>query len=82
MIVAMLTTFDNPHDPFTEFKAWHSFDVAHGYHTTELFARLDFNSEELSDADRNKANTALVDEMVRENVTGMFRKVTKEVPDP
>ena len=82
MIVAKVTTFDNPHSPFDEFKAWLSFDVAHGYNTVDLIGRLTANSGELSEWDENEANTWLVDEIVFENVTGMYTKVTQEVPDP
>lgn len=82
MIKAMLTTFDNPHSPFDEFKAWYAFDNRHGYNSIGLLARVTVSSEELSSADENLANTRAIDEIVKENVNGMFRKVTKEFPDP
>ncbi len=82
MIVAMLTTIDNPHDPFDNFKAWYGFDVAAGYHTVSYLERISFSSEELSDWDQNLANTQAVDEIVKENINGMYKKVTREVPDP
>lgn len=81
MIVARLTTIDNPHSPFDDYPAWYAFDVHKGYRTIELLARLSTSSEELSDSDRNLMNTRVIDEIVAENVTGMFKKVTKEIPD-
>lgn len=78
MIKAMLTTVDNPHDPFTEWDAWYSFDTRMGYHTTSFLARVVITSEDLSESDENLAITNGIDEIVRENVIGIYRKVTKE----
>lgn len=82
MIEARLTTIDNPHSPFDDFKAWFAFDVASGYHTVSYLERITFTSEELSDYDQNLANTQAIDEIVKENINGMYMKVTREVPDP
>lgn len=82
MIEARLTTVDNPHDPFENFTAWLSWDVAAGYRSTELLGRIAFHSEELSDYDQNLANTQAIDEIVSINASGMHKKVTREVPDP
>ena len=81
MIVAALTTNDNPYDPFEDFPSWYAFDVRHGYRTTEFVGRLTFTSDELSDTDQNEENTRVIDEIVKENISGIYRKVTKEYPD-
>ena len=49
----MVTTVDNPYNPFTEFYEWLSFDIEKGYNTCGLLARLCFTSDELSDADQD-----------------------------
>lgn len=49
---SLLTTKDNPFNPFTEFKDWYTFDVSKGYHTVNLLARIAKSSDELSDADQ------------------------------
>lgn len=82
MIEARLTTVDNPHSPFDDFKAWYAFDTQSGYHTVSFLERITNSSEELSVTDQNLANTQAIDEIVKENVNGMYRKVTREVPDP
>ena len=38
----MVTTVDNPYNPFTEFYEWLSFDIEKGYNTCGLLARLCF----------------------------------------
>lgn len=75
MTVHMLTTVDNPYDPFTQFEEWYVFDESSGYHTTGYLARIAFSSNELSDADQSLAIESAIDEAMKENVTGMYRKV-------
>ena len=75
---AMLTTVDNPHDPFTEFGAWYAYDVSSGYNTSEFLGRIIQTSYEISDADQDVAVENAIDEIVKENVLGIYRKVTKE----
>lgn len=81
MKLTMLTTVDNPFSPFDQYPEWFAFDYAHGYNTSSLLARIAVVSEELSEADQQDAIVAAIDEIVAENVTGMFRKVTKEVEE-
>jgi hypothetical protein len=71
----MLTTVDNPFDPFTDWDAWYAFDEAHGYHSTAFLARVIKTSDELSDADQSAAIEDAIDEIVNENVSGLYRKV-------
>jgi len=76
---SMLTTVDNPFDPFTQFKPWFSFDIASGYHTLALLARIINTSNEMSEADQLAANELAIDEILMENVSGMHRRVMREV---
>jgi hypothetical protein len=73
----MLTTFDNPFDPFTEWDEWYMWDLNSGYHTPGLLARITHSSEEISDADQFDAIQNAIDEIVRENVSGMHRKIKR-----
>lgn len=72
----MLTTVDNPFDPFTQFDEWLAFDRRSGYNTLEFLARVVITSSELSEADQLQAIEDGIDEIVRENVNGMYRKVS------
>ena len=78
---SMLTTVDNPFSPFDDYDAWFAFDTALGYGTASFLGRIAFVSDELSEADQALAVDQAIDEIVMENVTGMFRKVTKEFPE-
>ena len=73
----MLTTSDNPYNPFTHFPEWNEWDTSHGYHTNALLARVAFTSDELSDADQELSIIQAMDEIIKENVTGPYIKVTR-----
>ena len=80
MLRSRLTTVDNPHDPFDEYPAWFAYDTMSGYNTTSFLARILKDSDQLSDADEELANEQAIDEIVKENVLGIYRKITKEIP--
>lgn len=50
----MLTTVDNPYDPFTQFDEWFEFDESNGYCSCGLLARLALTSSSLSDEENLK----------------------------
>lgn len=73
----MLTTVDNPFNPFTHFDQWYAYDEQLGYHTTSFLARIAKTSDELSEADQHVAIENAIDEIVKENVLGLYRKVSE-----
>lgn len=76
----MLTTIDNPWNPWTHFDSWYTWDAQAGYHTTEFMARIVRTSPALSDADQDKALEDAIEEIIRENVLGLYKRV--EEPEP
>lgn len=74
----MLTTVDNPFNPFNEFDAWRSYDESRGYHTIALLARIITFSNDLSEADQSVAIENAIEEIVFENVSGMHTKITAD----
>ena len=79
---SMLTTVDNPFNPFTQFDEWYAYDENAGYHTSAFLARIVHNSEELSEPDQSVAIEAAIDEVVEINSLGLYRKVTSDGPPP
>lgn len=71
----MLTTVDNPFDPFTEFDEWLAFDEAFGYYSNSLLARVMVSSESLSVSEQEEDYERAIDEIVRENLSGKHKKV-------
>lgn len=79
MIETMLTTEDNPFDPFTQWREWYAYDAQLGHHTPALLARVAVLSNDLSEADQSLAIDEAIEEIVRENVSGVHVAVTREV---
>jgi hypothetical protein len=73
----MLTTVDNPFDPFTQFDEWYVWDQNAGYCTPGLLARISYSSDEISEADQHLVVQQAIDEIVRENVSGVHKKVKR-----
>lgn len=73
----MLTTYDNPFDPFTQWDQWYAWDEAHGYCSCGLLNRISFSSNELSPVDQYNAIQDAIDEITTENVSGMHTKVKR-----
>lgn len=71
----MLSTEDNPYNPYIDFDAWDSWDRQQGYHTTSFLARVIITSDELSEADQDLAYKDAVDQIVEENVLGIYTRV-------
>lgn len=73
-----LTTVDNPFNPFTHPEEWKTWDHSNGYYSAEFIARIANYSNVQTEADIELAIEQAIDEIVRENVTGMWRKVTDD----
>lgn len=71
----MLTTTDNPFDPTVDFSEWYAWDTRNGYHTLSFLARVVKTSPDVSDADQALAIERAIDEIVKENPSGVYRKV-------
>lgn len=74
----MLTTVDNPFNPFTRFDEWYSYDVDMGYNSASFLDRIAKVSSELSEPDQALAIQDAIDEIVQENVSGMWIKVSRD----
>lgn len=73
---SMLTTTDNPFNPFTQFDDWFAFDEAKGYHTCSYLARITKSSDELSLEDESIAIESAIDEIIKLNILGIYKKVS------
>lgn len=79
MKVSMLTTIDNPFDPFTQFDDWLAFDMQNDYNCCNYLANLAYSSTKLSALDQSLAVEEAIDRIVKLNLNGVFKKVSKEV---
>ncbi len=81
MYNSMLTTTDNPYNPFTQFDDWYAFDVQKGYNSLSYLDRIARTSPELSPKEYLEAIDKAIDEIIRFNLTGNYVKVIEEVAE-
>lgn len=75
----MLTTKDNPYNPFDQFDEWFAFDTQKGYNTCGYLARVCVSTDELGENEELEAVETAIDEILSFDVLGIYKKVTKDV---
>ena len=73
----MLTTIDNPFDPFEEFTSWFLFDVEKGYNTCSRLARIANISDELSEKEVDEEIERAIDEIIKYDFRNIYVKVQR-----
>ena len=73
----MLSTSDNPYNPFTQFKEWYAFDIQKGYNTCSYLARVCELSEDVCDRETRLSINDAIEEALMFNLTGNRIKVEK-----
>lgn len=74
----MLTTTDNPYNPFTEFDLWYNYDVLRGYNTCALLSRIVKASDDLSEEDEQISIQLALEEIIENNITGRHVLVSEK----
>lgn len=77
----MITTIDNPFNPFTQPDEWYQFDESKGYHTCQILAKLAYTSPELSEEDNTDAINQAVDILCKLNPLGLYKKLESDSED-
>lgn len=70
----MLTTTDNPYSPVTDYDEWLTWDMQY-YNSMGLLARVVMTSSDLSDELQMIDIQQGIEEIVRENVSGVHTRV-------
>lgn len=74
----MLTTIDNPFNPFTESDKWSEFDSEHGYYTSNYLARVLKTPFGLSDEDEISDVNEAIDSIIENDPFGIYIKVKED----
>lgn len=74
----MLTTTDNPFDPFEQFTSWFLFDVEKGYNTCSYLARIAHVSDDMSQVEENIEIERAIDEIIALNPLPIYVKVRRQ----
>jgi hypothetical protein len=73
----MLTTIDNPFDPFEQFTSWFLFDVEKGYNTCSYLARIAKITDDLTELEINNEIERAIDEIIFLNPLNIYKKVKR-----
>lgn len=74
----MLTTIDNPYNPFEQFDLWLLFDKEKGYNTCEYLARIVNLTNDMSEKEIEVATDKAIDDIIVNDPFGIYKKVTSE----
>lgn len=73
----MLTTIDNPFNPFEEFDKWFLFDVEKGYNSCAYLARIARTSDQLTEKENNEEIERAIDEIIKFDFMNIRKKVKR-----
>lgn len=71
----MLTTIDNPHNPFDQFTSWLTFDIEKGYNSCDYLSRIARTSDQLSEEENNLEIERAIDEIIKYDFINIYKKI-------
>ena len=74
----MLTTLDNPFDPFNDFTQWYMFDCEKGHNTSSRIARIAQLSSEMSQKEVDEEMDRAMDIILRYDAEDKYIKVSEK----
>ena len=74
----MLTTFDNPYNPFEQFNSWFLFDVEKGYNSCSYLGRISRTSDQLSEEENDSEVERAIDEIIKYDFRNIYKKVSRQ----
>lgn len=76
----MLSTIDNPYNPFTEYDKWADFDEEQkGYYSAAYLGRVALTSHTLSDEENDEERERAIKEIVDLDPFGLYIRVTEDM---
>jgi hypothetical protein len=75
MATFMLTTFDNPYDPFEDFTSWMLFDKEKGYDSSERLMRIANLSDDMTQKEVDDEIERAINEIIKYDFTNNYKKI-------
>lgn len=73
----MITTIDNPYNPFEDFENWYLYDIEKGYFTCESLARLINEDKLFTDKQKDEETNRAIDRLIQIDPLAIYKKVYK-----
>ena len=74
----MLTTIDNPFNPFEDFSSWFIFDIEKGYNTCGRLMRIANIPDDFTEQEEDEEIERAIDILIKYDVLDIYKKVTQE----
>ena len=78
----LLTTVDNPYNPWTDWDLWYAYDERMGYHTCSYLARVIVTDDSYSEAEEDEAYNDAANEIIKYDPFGIYVKVSSTDATP
>lgn len=74
----MLSTIDNPFNPFEQFTSWFMFDTDKGYNCSSRLARIAKYSDDFTQKEIDEETERAIDRIIELDFLGIYIKVKNE----
>lgn len=76
----MLTTVDNPYDPFEQFTLWLMFDKEKGYDSCERLARIvqPLITSDMTQKEIDEVTEAAMNQLIKDDFLNIFTKAFRQ----
>lgn len=71
----MITTKDNPYNPFKDFTSWFLFDISKGYNTCSKLARISNISFTETEIERVNSYEKAIDRLIELDFIDIYKKI-------
>lgn len=82
MAKCMLTTIDNPYDPFEQFDSWYMYDMDKGYNSCAYLDRIARTSDSLTEEENDKEIERAINEIIKYDFMNIYTKAKRENDGP
>ena len=76
-MAVMLSTVDNPYDPFDNFSSWYMYDVESGYNSCAYLARIAKTSDQFTDVENDEEIERAIDVIIQYDFRNIYVKVKR-----
>ena len=82
MTCCMLSTIDNPFNPFEDYSSWLMFDKEKGYDSAERLMRIAKLNDDMTQKEENEEIERAIDEIIKYDILNVYIKVSKTLNEP
>lgn len=75
MAKCLLTTIDNPYDPYEQFQSWFMYDTDKGYNSCGLLDRIARTSDSFSEEENEREIERAIDEIIKYDFRNIYKKI-------